>query len=204
MPTRSIARCAAACATCCAAIRRCTWSEGGAAKRQRALRRLLPAFIDGPQGPWSSIFRWLLEPNYFMPHFCGNVMPHLCGLVVVRRPVRQLLSHERPLVEFLFELAGLNVDLDTLLVEPMSDGSMGSLSLGPDRASRKFGRQVAECHFVDDDQVLVSVTLNVDSNGLPFEVDVWKVSFGATVRWPLHNEIVRGPPNKSLERTRGR
>jgi hypothetical protein len=116
--------------------------------------------------------------------------------------MRQLLSHELPLVEFLFELAGMNVDVNSLLVEPMSDGGMGSLTLGLDRASRKFGRQVAECHFVDDDQVLVCVTLNVDKNGLPLEVDVWKVSFGATIRWPLQHEIVRGPPNNSLERTR--
>jgi hypothetical protein len=84
----------------------------------------------------------------------------------------------------------------------MSDGGMGSLALGPNRAARRYGRQLAECHFVDDDQVLVSATLNADSDGVPFEVDVWKVSFGATIRWPLHHEIVQGPPNKSLERTR--
>lgn len=119
----------------------------------------------------------------------------------VRRPVRQLLPHERPLIEYLFGLAGMTADLHTLLVEPMSDGGMGSLALGADHDSRKFGRQIAECHFVDSDHVPVSVTLNVDSNGVPFEVDIWKVSFGATARWPLHHEIVQGPPNKALERT---
>jgi hypothetical protein len=114
--------------------------------------------------------------------------------------MRQLLSQERPLVEYLFGLARMSTDFNTLLVEPMSDGGMGSLALGTDHSSRKFGRQVAECYFVDDDQVPVSVTLNVDENGVPFEVDVWKVSFGATDRWPLHHEIVQGPPNKSLDR----
>jgi len=116
--------------------------------------------------------------------------------------MRQLLPHERPLVSHLFAAAGLPFDPDTLVVEPMSDGGMGSLALGNAYTSRRMGRQVAECHFVDKDQVLVSATLNVDQEGMPYEVDMWKVNFAPTIEWPASVQIRSGPPNTSLERTR--
>jgi len=116
--------------------------------------------------------------------------------------MRQLLAHERPLVSHLFGAAGLPSNPDTLVVEPMSDGGMGSLALGLGYTSRRMGRQVAECHFVDKDQVLVSATLNVDSEGMPYEVDMWKVNFEPTVEWPASAQIRSGPPNTSFERTR--
>jgi hypothetical protein len=118
--------------------------------------------------------------------------------------MRQLLAHERALVSHLFKVAGLPFDPEALIVKPMSDGGMGSLALGTDYESRRMGQQVAECHFVDKDQVLVSATLNVDTEGEPYEVDMWKVNFEPTVEWPASAEIRSGPPNKSLERTRER
>ena len=116
--------------------------------------------------------------------------------------MRHLLAHERPLVSNLFELAGLRFDPDALIVTPMSDGGMGSLALGTAYESRRLGRQVAEYHFVDKDQVLVIATLNVDKAGDPFEVDMWKVNFEPTIEWPATAEIRSGSPNKSLEPTR--
>jgi hypothetical protein len=118
--------------------------------------------------------------------------------------MRQLFAHERPLVEYLFNAAGLPFNPEVLTVTPMSDGGMGSLALGTGHESRRMGRQVAECHFLDKDQVVVSVTLNVDAAGAPYEVDVWKVNFEPTVEWPASTEIRGGPPNNSFERTRGR
>ena len=111
--------------------------------------------------------------------------------------MRQLLAQERPLVSHLFAAAGLPFDPEALMVTPMSDGGMGSLALGAGYESRKMGRQVAECHFVDKDEVLVSATLNVDSQGEPYEVDMWKVNFEPTVEWPASAAIRSGPPNKS-------
>jgi hypothetical protein len=118
--------------------------------------------------------------------------------------MRQLLAHERPLVEHLFKAAGLRFDPEAMVVSPMPDGGMGSLALGMGYDSRQMGRQVAECHFVDKDQVSVSATLNVDTQGEPYEVDMWKVDFEPIIEWPASAVIRDGPPNTSLERTRDR
>lgn len=107
--------------------------------------------------------------------------------------MRNLLEHERPLVAYLFELAGIPVDLDALIVRPMSDGGMGSLAIEPFDSSRKLGSSPAACHFYDLDGVPVSVELNLDQDGRPFEIDVWRVDFESTVGWPLHAELLAGP-----------
>ncbi|MGY1411245.1 DUF6984 family protein [Luteimonas sp. A611] len=113
--------------------------------------------------------------------------------------MRHLLEHERPVVAYLFELAAIPVDLDTLEVRPMSDGGMGSLAISPFDSSRKHGSSPAECYFYDLDGVLVSVELNLDQHGAPFEIDIWRVDFAPTVGWPLRAELLAGPPNKSFK-----
>ena len=109
--------------------------------------------------------------------------------------MRHLLTNEIPLVEFLFELAAIPLEVGSLKVQPMADGGMGSLSISPLDPGRRFGSQVAECHFYDEDGIPVSVTLNVDQNGAPFEIDVWRVDFSPTVAWPSRASITAGPPN---------
>ena len=116
--------------------------------------------------------------------------------------MRQLLAHELPLVEHLFRVAGFSFSPEALVVTPMPDGGMGSLALGAGYESRRMGRQVAECHFVDKDQVLVSATLIVDTEGAPYELDMWKVNFAPTFEWPTSATIRSGPPNTSFERAR--
>ena len=113
--------------------------------------------------------------------------------------MRHLFEHELPVVAFLFDLAGIGVDLDSLEVRPMSDGGMGSIAIAPFDSSRKLGSSPAECHFYDLDGVPVSAELNLDQNGEPFEIDIWRVDFAPTVGWPLHAEILTGPPNNSFK-----
>lgn len=118
----------------------------------------------------------------------------VCG-VGLREPqmsTRSLLDHERPLVAYLFELAGLPVDLDALQVAPMDDGGMGSLEFVP--LSRRFGSAAAECHFRDADGALVSAVLNLDPEGLPFEVDVWRFDYAPLVAWPDRADLHAGAP----------
>jgi len=114
--------------------------------------------------------------------------------------MRQLLDHERPLVAYLFELASIAVDLDSLQVAPMADGGMGSLAIAP-FGGRRYGSSPSECHFYDSDGVVVSAELNLDESGAPFEVDVLKVDSSPTVVWPVREQIHAGPPNNSFKPT---
>lgn len=113
--------------------------------------------------------------------------------------MRALTENERPLVQFLFDLAGLSQLSAEHPVEPMRDGGMGSLAIAPISELRKFGRAAAECHFQDADGTLVEAVLNLDKTGLPFEIDVWKVSFAPLIRWPKREQVVAGLPNNSLK-----
>jgi hypothetical protein len=113
--------------------------------------------------------------------------------------MRALLEHERPLVDYLFELACLPVDLDTLLIEPMDDGGMGSLTLDP--PGRSFGSSAAECHFYDSNGIVISAMLNLDKLGVPFEIDIWKVDSSATRQWPARSALHAGPPGNLIEPT---
>ncbi|AWV08829.1 DUF6984 family protein [Marilutibacter maris] len=106
--------------------------------------------------------------------------------------MRRLLDCERPLAGYLFELAGLPVDLDALRVEPMEDGGMGGLAI--QSPGGRYGSSAAECHFHDSDGELVSVVLNLDEVGAPFEIDVFKVDFSPLLTWPARADLRAGPP----------
>jgi hypothetical protein len=69
----------------------------------------------------------------------------------------------------------------------MSDGGMGSLRLhlqGSNAPGSTFGRRAAELQFTDADRVGVIVSLNLDKEGRPFEMDVWKTNFAPLVQVP--------------------
>jgi hypothetical protein len=70
--------------------------------------------------------------------------------------------------------------VEQVRVREMDDGGMGSLRLavsaGTD-ASQTFGRRAVEYEFTDADGIKVIASLNLDQDGAPFELDVWKVNF---------------------------
>jgi len=68
----------------------------------------------------------------------------------------------------------------------MDDGGMGSLRLWVPGATgvQRFGAAVAELEFTDSDGVPVSVSLYVDQEGRPFELDLFKADFSALRRLP--------------------
>lgn len=74
-------------------------------------------------------------------------------------------------------------------VEPMSDGGMGSLAFAPISKSRRFGWTAAECTFFDQDGVPVSAALNLDQEGEPLELDLFKADYSALVRWPSADSL---------------
>ena len=107
----------------------------------------------------------------------------------IRWLMRAPLEHEKPLLEYLLEKAGLSQDVSQLLVSPMRDEGMGSLQFSSGTARARFGKQVSACQFEDDDGVLVSATLNLDQHGRLFELDVWKVDYSPLRRWPTVADI---------------
>lgn len=84
----------------------------------------------------------------------------------------------------------LAAGLADILVDEMNDGGMGSLLfVADDRADRRYGSEIAEAEFSDEDGVLVSVTLNLDQYDGLFELDVWKVDNSPLKRMPGLAEI---------------
>lgn len=72
-------------------------------------------------------------------------------------------------------------------VAPLEDGGMGSFrltGLAGDAGRRAFARAAAELSFRDADGVVVSCALYLDADGVPLEVDVWRVDFGRVLAFP--------------------
>ncbi|HJI18730.1 MAG: DUF6984 family protein [Alistipes sp.] len=91
---------------------------------------------------------------------------------------------------------------DCLLVSPMNDGGMGSLTLffpfTTDR-KRSFGKQISDCTFTDTDGVEVIVSLYADTNGDLYELDIWKTDFSPMKQIPMNNfEQVETRPDNSI------
>lgn len=107
-------------------------------------------------------------------------------LLLNRAPTHQ----EKKLIEFLVNKSFCSIPVnwkEGLMVRPMNDGMMGSLYLFPQGkiiTGRKFGKQISDFQFMDEDGVKVLVSLNVDSNGDLFELDIWKTDFGELIKLP--------------------
>lgn len=75
-----------------------------------------------------------------------------------------------------------------LLVSPMNDGGMGSLYLYPPDVTedkrRNFGYQISEYVFKDIDGIDVISSLNLDENGLLYELDIWRIDYNPVIQLP--------------------
>ena len=81
----------------------------------------------------------------------------------------------------------------------MADGGMGSLLFQPGSSITRFG--LAELFFMDEDEILVTASLNATTEGKPAELDIWKVDFSPLKRWPKDSEILSSPPSESTKRS---
>lgn len=105
------------------------------------------------------------------------------------KPIRKINKTEIGVLEYLMKKASIQLRNDwsnNLFIQQLDDGGMGGFLIfeskdGTD-AKRKFGKQVSEFEFTDDDGVLVLVSLNVDQNNQPFEVDIWKTNFDPVIK----------------------
>jgi len=94
--------------------------------------------------------------------------------------MRSPSSKEVQILSLLLKKAGLDFCATTLEVEPMNDGRMGSLKIGKNHELRSFGSQVAEEQYTDNDGVPFIASLYLDKEGIPYELDIWKVDFSET------------------------
>lgn len=103
-----------------------------------------------------------------------------------RRPTLQEIA----LIDFLIATSAISVPIDwkeRLFVHPMDDGGMGSLllllveNIGQ---HRQMGRRVSEYLFKDLDGVDVLASLNVDTEGDLFELDMWKMDYSPLISFP--------------------
>jgi hypothetical protein len=114
------------------------------------------------------------------------------------------LNHEAArsrldLTRWLLRAAGLPEVADKLRddqpVLPMDDGGMGSFALV---LLPGGGSPVGEATYEDDDGVEVRITLFVDENNEPVQVDFWKVDFAPLISFPSHNQLRgAGPVSQS-------
>lgn len=113
---------------------------------------------------------------------------------------RLLTAAEKKLILALIKKADFELPpewLDQAKVSPMDDGGMGSLRfLSPSTSLvQKMGKKIAEVRFRDADGVDVIASMNLDKNGIPFELDIWKVNFKPLIRIPGHFAVDEGEGN---------
>ena len=108
---------------------------------------------------------------------------------------RELTEAERRLVTTMLSRSdgGQSVlgQLSSVRVVELCDGQMGGLRfVRADGEDRRLGKTISQAEFKDEDNVTVSVTINLDEDGHLYELDVWKVDFSPLRRWPKTEEIV--------------
>lgn len=103
--------------------------------------------------------------------------------------IREMTDAEFVLLSNLIKKASKKISFirEELLVSNMNDGDMGSLLLIPKQTigqKRVFGERISEYSFNDIDGIEVLVSLNLDSDGELFEIDIWKTNFDPLIKLP--------------------
>ena len=116
------------------------------------------------------------------------------SLLPVQQPARPLRAHERDLVQALalgvYSRSEIEHRLAHAVVREMSDGGMGSIRFAsPTSVNPRFGREASVAEYIDEDGVLVSITLNLDQDDNLFEIDLWKADFSPLVRYPAPQDL---------------
>lgn len=102
--------------------------------------------------------------------------------------MRKLRQEEYDLIVFLLKnklkFVHLINGLSEQLVEEMDDGGMGSLRFVSPKTQRRFGQEIAEATFPDEDNIPVSFAINLDEGGDLYELDVFEADFSLLKRFP--------------------
>ena len=121
--------------------------------------------------------------------FCGLLTFRL-SIAYNKSKVKRITSDKMPLIDFLIQRAGIDIDIRSLKVESLDDGGMGSLRFSTASDSSHFGEGVAQTKFKDIDGVEVSATLYLDQDGELFELDMFKSDFSKLKKWPDENSLM--------------
>ena len=101
-------------------------------------------------------------------------------------PRRELLR------SFAYRCCTPSVDLDNVITNSaiidLADGEMGSFFLQYEKNGRSE-RVAGSAEYVDDDGVLVHISLYVNLSGLPTEIEIWKTNFEPTISYPIPNRL---------------
>jgi len=66
-----------------------------------------------------------------------------------------------------------------------------------------MGSELVTAHYLDDDQIPVIISINLDQDGSLFEMDFWKVDFSHLKRYPTREELKHGQPSVPSSGGRG-
>lgn len=112
--------------------------------------------------------------------------------------MRTITSTEFEFLKSIEALCGINLQAlglsDKSLVEPMDDGGMGSIYFPIEnrtQLSRRFGQQIVEGISSDLDGTPVNFTINLDEDGLLFELDMWRIDFEPLQHFPTICDEIR-------------
>jgi hypothetical protein len=100
---------------------------------------------------------------------------------------RPITSLEKDLIQHLIELIPDNPKQYQIpsFVQPLDDGSMGSLQLNDD----SYGRDLIQVQYQDSDGQKVFITLVEGQTGVLFELDMWKVDFSPLLVYPTIDKV---------------
>jgi hypothetical protein len=112
--------------------------------------------------------------------------------------MRQLRREERKVIQKMLEMVPAHARPSFSLeapVDEMDDGGMGSLRFTSEsRRSRKMGCELLTCEYIDEDQIPVLMSINLDEECQLFELDIWKVNYQPLIRYPRPEEVHIAPP----------
>ena len=75
------------------------------------------------------------------------------------------------------------------VVKVLNDGEMGSIEFITEK-DRKFGKDIVQVMYVDEDNIDVLITLIEDNNGDLYELEFWKTNFKKLIKYPNPEEVV--------------
>lgn len=106
--------------------------------------------------------------------------------------IKEISDLRKSVLEYLVFLAELDLPdgwNNGLRIRELLDGGMGSFQVFQRQVDhsilRTFGRRVSDYQFKDHDGVPVLVSLNLDSDGMLYEVDVWKTDYSPLLELKL-------------------